>query len=642
VLLVSMPAWADLKVPTVVLPEGVPPSAVALAQPVKVRCLRGYAVQVRLNAATAETTRRVEFLVRTQPRHGQLGEIVPVPGDNDVALVTYQCNAPAGVVEDRFTYGARVAQGRVSAAVDVIIEIVEPEPVLEMTQEVNFGRVMIGMELRTELEIMNTGLKAYEDTIVLPTPWKAGLEGKETVRIEPGKSVRVPIYFRPDRTGKFQAKHALMPDEGATIYLGGEGVVPCSVDQDGVRLTWDATKGVRTGSVWIREATGTDQILHASGGGRLTMDEQIVLGGDETVELVISLPATDVVPLSDRLRITSGHYESVVDVMADAAPAVLEMKSLDRPEFHFGFVPEGVERSHTFVVRNRGGAAAPVKAMVSQGFRLEGERENFLLTPGEEMGVTVVMETKKRGAQTGLLTISGAGAEFRITLSGTVIVSPERQRTGSPAAMERAFATDDFGGGEAGVTAEEGEAGRGDGEEGDMAGKDFWAPFFPVDWEDHQYVASVPSVQKIFLKEADPYRLELYWEQLHAGLTYSVEFEAMWLDPEAGVMKKLWVPVEGVKFRKIDGQVHARIDDLQPGSSYVMRVLAINPLDEVSRPSTIVMAWTPDAVPFPWKKLFWAGMVGLLVVLLVLKWVKAYRNQVTPVTPVSLRRRAEV
>ncbi|MEM8955297.1 MAG: hypothetical protein AAGD22_14180 [Verrucomicrobiota bacterium] len=613
---------------------------VAISQPVSVRCIRGFGVQIRLNAATGEPTRRVDFLIRDQPKHGRLGEIVPVPGDNDVAVVTYVCDAPEGVVEDRFTYGARVWPGRVSAPVDVTIEIIEPVPVLEMVQEVNFGRVMMGMEVKRDLEIRNTGLKAYEETIVLPEPWRAGENGRVSVRIEPGQAERVPIYFRPDRTGKFQEKQALMLDGEAMIYLVGEGVVPFSIDQREIRLSWDGETGKRMGSIWIRDMMGADQQLAIEGGGRLEYERQIGLPRNQSVELVVSIPEGDVAPLSETIRIASLPYLESAKIVADATPALLEIRSLDEPEFHFGFVPEGVERSHTFVVRNRGGVPAPVKVQVSQGYVLKDGLENFLLRPGEEKGLTVAMETDSLGAKSGLFTILGAGREFRIALSGTVIASAEGAETReiAEAGMSRAFVTDDYG--EGLVNSAPDGVREADGS-GEVSDEDFWAPFFTIDWEERKYVEEVPSVREIFQSRISPYELEVYWEHLQEGLTYVLEFEAMWLDPESQELKRIWVPVDGVEFQEVDNQIHARVGDLQPGSQYVMRVLAMNSLGEVSPTSMFAVAMTPPVTPTDWRRILVIVGIALLFVLVGIRLWRAYQGRVQPMVPVKLTRHVE-
>ncbi|MEM7145803.1 MAG: fibronectin type III domain-containing protein [Verrucomicrobiota bacterium] len=635
--LVGVPlGYADLKVPSFVPPDEAS-QPVAVAQPISVRCIRGYGVQIRLNAATGEPTRRVDFLVREEPRHGRLGEIVPVPGDNDVAVVTYICDAAPGVTVDRFTYGARVWPGRVSAPVEVTIEIEEPVPNLEMVQEVKFGRVMMGTEIRTEVEIRNSGLKAYEEEIVLPEPLRAGETGRESVRIEPGQSVRIPIYFRPDRTGMFQDKYALMPDGEAMLYFSGEGVVPFSVDRSEVTLAWDGGAGKRTASVWIRDVMGADQQLVIWGGERLTLEQRLVLPRNESVELVLSIPFEDVASLSEEIRIMGGSYGESIKVRADATPALLEVKSLDKPEFQFGFVPEGVERSHTFVIRNRGGVSAPVKATVSRGYRLVEGLENFLLKPGEERGLVVAMETVDLGPKSGLFTIGGGGREFRIALSGTVIAKPEGEgEAEANEGMARAFETNDYetvgGLGGGGEVASDG---------GEMSKEDFWAPFYTVEWESREYIAGVASVDEVRQKSVTPYELEIYWKQLGDGFSYVIEFEAMWLDPETQELKKLWVPVEGVEFDERNGEVHARIGDLQPGSGYALRVLAINALGEVSAPSMIAIAKTLEVASIDWRRVYWTAAIGLLVVLLALKIWKWFRSRVTPLTPVKLTRQVE-
>ena len=94
---------------------------------------------------------------------------------------------------------------------------------------------------------------------------------------------------------------------------------------------------------------------------------------------------------------------------------------------------------------------------------------------------------------------------------------------------------------------------------------------------------------------------------------FEIEFLALFKDEATGLPQQVWAPVDAVEFERVDRLVKARIDGLNPYSSYVMRVFTLDENGRASAPSDAIEVSTE--LPMDWTYIYLflgIGFVGLV------------------------------
>ena len=127
------PLSADVKIP-----HG---SGRPQAKPVTVSVMRGGENWIGLSAAT-NSLKLLEFVIRSEPKHGKLGEQVRDPEATFRVSVPYTPPADLGITEDEFTYAAKIPGVAVSETVAVKILILEA-----MYQLQQIGKLVLEVDI---------------------------------------------------------------------------------------------------------------------------------------------------------------------------------------------------------------------------------------------------------------------------------------------------------------------------------------------------------------------------------------------------------------------------------------------------------------------------------------------------------------
>ncbi|MFV1995187.1 MAG: hypothetical protein ACC661_07105, partial [Verrucomicrobiales bacterium] len=295
VLAVGSASLADIQRPTAT-------GNVPNAQPVTVRVIRGESVEISLQAATS-STKRVEFMLRSMPGHGVLGEIVIDPEKGDLASIVYTASVEKGVTEDLFTFAARHGGGRVSAAAEVRIEILEPVPLLDLPVEVDFGPVFLGDTGAALLVITNRGTGDYVRDLILPKPFF----GPKRVVVPKGETVEVPLGFKPAAEKGFRHPLQLISEAQGVVFLDGSGKEPFTVDAGLGEISIDRETLDRIVVVEIVNGRSEEQTFRLSGDPRLRFLREVVIPGAGSFRVVVAIPQGDVGAFEGLLSVTDGR-----------------------------------------------------------------------------------------------------------------------------------------------------------------------------------------------------------------------------------------------------------------------------------------------------------------------------------------------
>jgi hypothetical protein len=344
----------------------------SFAKPVEATIFLGGTIEIPLAAnAPAHGTR---YLLRSQPRKGQLDEIVTA--DSGHASVVYRNDARGGTGTDTFTYAVQSPGAAVSSRATVTVKVINRPPHIEAPGDANFGNVPVGSTARRVVTLENSGGEPFVSQIQLSSPWRCEVGRLE---IPPGKSKDVVLEFSPDVARTFAGEWFLAGAGGTGIQLAGTGYIVFDVSPSFLKLQ-ESPDGTRSEKLTVSNRTDERvEVSFACPGGLLPIAPLLIEGGGQAAVKVEADPAR---PAGGKtsLTISDKSTSRVVEILIPPLPAKLSVgpsSSLD-----FGEVPAGKSAAREISVSNSGGLPAAVEVSCPNWILPDTTR--LVVKPGEE------------------------------------------------------------------------------------------------------------------------------------------------------------------------------------------------------------------------------------------------------------------
>ena len=348
------------------------PITPSFAKPVKATVFTGSDVTIPLSANAP--VRGTKYLIRSLPRNGELGEIVP--SEDGLATVTYRHNARLGVGTDSFTYAVQSPGAAVSSRATVAILVVNRPARIEAPAALDFGNAPVGSSSRRLVTFRNSGGETFSGRMQISSPWESELD---RVEIPAGGSANIPITFSPDGIRAFSGTWFLEGTGGARINLTGSGFVVLDITPPFLSLQ-ETKDGRRSGKLTISNKTADPVELEFVGPSAIRAIAPLVIAGGGQAEVVIE--SADDRKFGGRfpLVVKEKRVSATVDLLIPPAPAHIDCEPTS--EVVFGTIAPGKSVSREIKIANNGGSAAAVEISVPAWIRAEPSRA--LIKPNEE------------------------------------------------------------------------------------------------------------------------------------------------------------------------------------------------------------------------------------------------------------------
>ena len=350
-----------------------PPEAPPPALPQAVKVPRGEPAEIALRIY-GRKNEPLRFLVRAAPAHGKLTE--PRVVEREVSVVTYTPPADLAITRDRFTYAVQNSAG-VSAAVDVVITIVDQPPDLAVPGALDFSSMPAGGTAAQTLEIRNRGGGIAEGQAEVEVPWK--IEGAAKYRLGAGAGAVFKVVFAPEKGGVFESAVRFSSQPGASVRVRGEAMEAMAVTPAKIELQNAAGEPVRSGTFELSNQTDGERRVTLSGGARLRVPAEVMVPARGQVSVAVQTAAADVTALEGEVRVESAGL--IVRVPVRAARVGPLVRSVRGP-VAFGRVDAAKAAGASFELENFGGAEADVRWEIGAPFVME--QASVRLAPGEK------------------------------------------------------------------------------------------------------------------------------------------------------------------------------------------------------------------------------------------------------------------
>ncbi len=578
------PALAERKPP----PVGViPPQPVPLN--VKVRREGKTEIPLSVYGVAGEP---LKFLIRTPPVQGRLAE--PRPTGRETAVAVYEPPADLSITTDHFFYAAKSAAG-VSAAVEVLLTIVDQPPQLTIPDALDFPTARTGDTSSKLLEISNRGGGLAVGEVLVEAPWR--IEGKTGYRLGAGDMAIYKLIFAPAVGGTFESVARFTSDPTHSTTLRGTGETSVTASPAEIILQQASGDPVRTGTLELTNQTDEVRNLQFKADDRLRLPPPITLPPRGRVSVPIQIAANDVRPLLGEIRIVAPDLELRVPVKAAAPAAVLRVV---QPAISFGRVPLKPASSVRFELENIGGTTGEMQWTIGDPFRTR--QNSVLLLPGERRAFELEIEGKAPGKYRAWLQCKAGPQTFDIPVEAEIIAGTGPQKT--PIVTSGVPSSD----------APEPAA-------PSAPVESHHDPIVPLDWlADRQLPAGVR------VTKTTPTTATLEWPvSLSAAPQFRVDLRQLSF-AENHTLVATWLELDALVIKQEGSNLVTTIRDLQPGQPWTVRV---QPLKADGVPDTRLFAidfTTPPKRSYLPKV---SPLRGLLATLgLLLAWQVASRWRV--------------
>ena len=550
---------------------------------VSVQCMEGSTIQIPLRSST-RSSEQLKFLIRRGPSLGTLSEIEVTDRTN--ASVTYTHRSASGPGEDEFTYAIQAPDRPVSVASRVRISVETPPAVIVADRALEFGDVAIGTVVKKTARLKNTGGSAANIRLEATKPWS--IEGKDSLLLPPGESGTFEVAFRPTDAIQYTTNIAYAGDPARQgLQVTGMGTVPFAFVTRETLLLHDMSAGRRIGTTRLANRTDEPIEVTLAASPHFEVAQRATLPAGGEVELPIAVEAAALGAQTGELTASSPTFSATTALKAPAAPPRVVMEPAG--DVDFGQVSRGRLYRKSIQLRNLGGAPARLSALMPEGVSVLPEPEAFPLAPGETRAFEILFEPHSRFEGNESLRF-GFGAHFLViplkaTFSGESSpgVKPRASATPvpSPSPTSRPIAIPT----------------------GSMSG--------------------VPPIEQIGIVEATRRSIHIVWKNPSTDAhTFILEERRIEFTQQGRGGFIVWKRLPA-KIEKIGDRVHARIENLKPGSTLLVRIVTEDFMGYLSAPSPTFSLQTeaPRRLQVPWWPFALAAVVALVV------WIRRRRRE---------------
>jgi hypothetical protein len=343
--------------------------------------------------------------------------------------VTYEPPADLAVTRDRFTYAAGSAVG-VSAAADVVIQIVDDPPELIVPDIVEFPAVLAGETAAKELEIFNQGGGLVEGEVQVDAPWR--VEGPAAYRLGAKERKIFTIVFAPIAPGSFRTEARYTSRRDRTTALRAECLAVVALEPATLELRHAPGDPVRRATLQLANRTDQERTLSITAGDRLKVPSSATLPARGKATIPVEMAANDTGALREELRLDGVGSPIRVPVMARPAGPIV--RSATR-EIGFGKVAPGRSAQVALDLENIGGAEGFWKVEAPAPF--VAEPAEVSLRPGEKKPVALTLRAPEPGRYRGWARVAGESQALEILVEAEVPTSVPAARQQSAAARPK-------------------------------------------------------------------------------------------------------------------------------------------------------------------------------------------------------------
>lgn len=364
---------------------------------------------------------QMEYIIRTQPKHGALSR-VQITGAA-TAAVTYTAPAKTNALEDRFTYAVRTADG-VSAAVPVIISIVEPvglPPRLVVPGSLDAENIYPGDEGTFTIPIKNSGGGYAEGEINIAAPW--AVQGAKKFRLAGGEAMDVTVTFPATKLGPQQADLSYGAAHRVSTTLNLKVVAPLTVAPALLDLKAKPGIATRSGQVKLTNESSKPVTVAVKHGGRLLTEQSITIPALDSRELAVFAEPGEVGKIEDQIELNSGEWKHSLPVIAAPLGPIVAVRE---KSVTFAGAIVGRTAQSSITLENTGGTPIALTLTAPAPFRADPTA--IALKPKSTAVIAILCTAQSAGVAEGQLTIKGADVEISIPLSAQVAPQEPAQK----------------------------------------------------------------------------------------------------------------------------------------------------------------------------------------------------------------------
>ena len=538
------------------LPEAPPP-----AQPLAVKVRRGEPIEIPLRIY-GQKNEALRYLIRTAPAHGKLTE--PRAVEREVSVVTYTPPADLAITRDRFAYAVQNSAG-VSAAVDVVITIVDLPPDLALPGALDFSSILAGATAAKPLEISNRGGGLAEGQVAVEAPWK--IEGSPKYRLAAGGHAIFKVVFAPESGGIFDSAVRFSSQPETSVPVHGEALEAIAATPAKIVLQNAPGDPVRTGMFDLSNQTNDEQRVTLSGGARVQVPAELAVPAHGKVSVPVQTAAGDVAELDGEVRVQAAGL--TVRVAVRAARLGPLVRAVSGP-VAFGRVDATKPSSASFHLENFGGSAANVTWEIGAPFVME--QPSVTLEPGEKKTLTMHTQPAAAGKYRAWLTVKADQQKLEIPVEAELFAksAPATPRSASvaasPAPAESAPATSE------------------------SSEPEQPAPILPPGMQ-----VDLFRPAGVGLARLDATSAILEWPATLSATAAKFRFENRQIFADAsGDLQVRWNEMPKTIVRREGGKYAATLSGLAPATAYGVRAVPLGPGGETGKPLFALFFVTPE------------------------------------------------
>lgn len=559
--------------------------------PQKVKVLRDSPIEITLRIY-GRKNQSITYVVRRKPA-GKLTQ--PKNVELEAAVVQYQAPSDRAITTDSFEYAARSELG-VSAPALVEIEIFDIPAEIISPVEVTFEPTLIGSTDKQTFEIENRGGTVAEGDLFVNPPWR--IEVSPHYRLEPGQRRSVAVTFAPDKPGDAVTELRFSTQPDRVTMLKGKALSALEARPKSLRLDPISGALIRAGALEVVNHTTETRTVRVSGSPRITTDAPVSLSPGQSATLMVRTNKDDVRPLNGELVLESGEHRTVVPILAEALPGILQA---DSTKLELRAEAPGTEPAAEFLIRNLGGESASADLTTDAEFKLSANK--LSLPAGGEGRVQVRLASGVNAPIEGAIEIKSGGLSQRINLSAPETFTSHAQTGKSPNKRPSKKIAD--------------------AEPAQPAHSPRWSPYetdpsVPID--------PVNIVRTIAM---EPTSCTLEWHVERSPATKFIA-ETRELKIEKGQLTKIWHPHRAFRVERTGNHFHGTIEELQPSRMYNIRVRGLNnqsqPGATIFEASIVTRPPESKAARGTWTIL----LAGVGIAGLAFFWLRRLRAGTTP------------
>gem|GEM_PF-1814280 len=516
---------------------------------------------------TGRIVEPLTFLVRKPPRLGTLSEIRAT--SRTTGSVFYSAPPSGAATMDSFSFAAKSADSPVSASASVRLALADRPAELVAPATVDFGSVFLGESSQSVFVLRNVGGSMARGSLEAPAPWAFSKGG--AYRIKAGGSQEVAISFSPVEARAYTGRLALGNE---TLLLQGVGTDPISVSPALITLSGPERQQGKV-SFQLKNESPTARTVEIAWPQYFEGSREVLLAPQAEIGITGQLREGFLGASQEAVVLKTGSFRTTIAMNIFPAPA--KLKVLPEGGFHFD---QSHASPHKLVLSNEGGVPAAFRIAATDGITF-AIRENINeVAPGETLEILVSLAPT-------------VGQDFQ----GKLEITPQDS---GPISIP--------------VTASKSVA--------NPISRLLNIPPEAVNTPAETALSAPLAIEKAHVVLSTAHEVEILWKAPDETTTFHAE-RGQLLGQDDGPVTMRWVTWPGVKFRRQEGSIAARFENLPAGAQWIVRLVPGD--SSVLKPSPAFRIQTAEGRPFAYTG--WLVGVAMLALIGLAFFVRHRRRQ---------------